>query len=51
VNWYEAFFDNDGDESWFAQMDDPNHVRLGLANLILPWLKTAKHNYHSFRLG
>lgn len=36
VDWYETFFDNGRDDSWFAQMDDPNHIRFGLANIILP---------------
>ena len=36
VNWYEALFDNGRDDSWFAQMDDPNHIQPGLANIELP---------------
>ena len=36
LDWNEAFFDNGRSDSWFAQMDDPNHIRFGLANLVLP---------------
>jgi hypothetical protein len=36
VDWYETLFDNGRDDSWFAQMDDPNHIRFGLANITLP---------------
>ena len=36
VDWYETFFDNGSNDSWFAQMDDPNHIRAGLANITLP---------------
>jgi uncharacterized protein DUF4241 len=42
VDWYEGLFDNGRDDSWFAQMDDPNHIRAGLANLMLPLAQTAK---------
>jgi len=36
VDWDETLFDNGSDDSWFARMDDPNHIRFGLANLMLP---------------
>ena len=36
ADWYEMFFDNGRNDSWFAQMDDPNHIRGGLANITLP---------------
>jgi hypothetical protein len=34
--WYEALFDNGRDDSWFSLMDDPEHIRAGLANIVLP---------------
>jgi uncharacterized protein DUF4241 len=43
VDWYETFFDNGSDVSWFAQMDDPNHIRSGLANLILPLAQNGEN--------
>lgn len=36
VDWYETLFDNGRPDSWFAQMDDPNHIQFGLANITLP---------------
>jgi hypothetical protein len=35
-NWYEELFDSDEDDSWFARMDDPAHIRNGCANIALP---------------
>jgi hypothetical protein len=35
-DWYEAIFDNGTPNSWFEQMDDPNHIRAGIANIALP---------------
>jgi hypothetical protein len=35
-SWYDELFDNDEDDSWFAQMDDPANVRDGCANIALP---------------
>lgn len=34
--WYEEIFDNNTDQSWFARMDDPTHIRAGIANITLP---------------
>ena len=35
-NWYESIFDNGTSNSWFARMDDPSHIREGIANIPLP---------------
>lgn len=43
VDWYETFFDNGRDDSWFAQMDDPNHIRFGLANITLPLAQSGEN--------
>lgn len=43
VDWNEALFDNGGDDSWFAQMDDPNHLRFGLANIMLPLAQNGEN--------
>jgi hypothetical protein len=43
VDWYETLFDNGSDDSWFAQMDDPNHIRFGLANLVLPLAQNGEN--------
>ena len=34
--WLEEVFDSGRPDSWFNQMDDPDHIRLGVANLVLP---------------
>jgi hypothetical protein len=43
VDWYETFFDNGYGDSWFAQMDDPNHIRFGLANITLPLAQNGEN--------
>ncbi|WP_265522894.1 DUF4241 domain-containing protein [Oerskovia flava] len=35
-DWYETVFDDGTDTSWFARMDDPEHLRTGAANILLP---------------
>jgi hypothetical protein len=35
-DWYTTLFDDGTPNSWFARMDDPNHIRYGLANIALP---------------
>ena len=37
--WYEGLFENDKDDSWFNQMDNPNLIREGIANIKLPLSK------------
>jgi hypothetical protein len=34
--WYEGLFESGTAHSWFDQMDDPNHIQAGLANIPLP---------------
>jgi hypothetical protein len=34
--WYEGLFENDRDDCWFVRMDDPVHIRAGIANIPLP---------------
>jgi hypothetical protein len=35
-DWLEGLFENDDPASWFARMDDPDHIRDGIANILLP---------------
>ena len=42
-NWYETIFDNGRDDSWFAQMDDHNHIQFGLANITLPLAQNGEN--------
>jgi Protein of unknown function (DUF4241) len=39
--WLEDIFDNGTPTSWFAQLDNPKHIREGLANTRQP---NAQHN-------
>ena len=39
-DWYNEVFDNASAKSWFNRMDDPSHIRDGIANIELP---LAKH--------
>jgi hypothetical protein len=34
--WHNDLFDNAEPDSWFNRMDDPQHIRAGLANIQLP---------------
>jgi hypothetical protein len=34
--WYEGLFENDRTDCWFKRMDDPAHIRKGIANITLP---------------
>jgi hypothetical protein len=36
TTWHDALFDNDSANSWFNLMDNPDHIRAGLANMPLP---------------
>ncbi len=42
-NWHEDLFDDETEHSWFARMDDPDHLRSGCANIVMP-LATAGEN-------
>ena len=34
--WLEELFENGSDDDWFHRMDDPQHIRGGIANIPLP---------------
>jgi len=34
--WYEDLFENSNPDCWFQRMDDPAHIRAGIANIVLP---------------
>lgn len=36
VNWYDEFFDNPKEDSWFSLMDSEDHIAEGIANIVLP---------------
>lgn len=42
-NWYDAVFDNESADCWFKRMDDPTHIRPGLANVPLPLAKAGEN--------
>jgi Protein of unknown function (DUF4241) len=49
-DWYENIFDDGTPNSWFARMDDPNHIRDGIANIPLP-LASQGENIIIFHSG
>lgn len=49
-SWYDDLFDNGTDTSWFNIIDDPGHIREGIANIPLP-LATDGANLIMFRTG
>jgi hypothetical protein len=36
ADWYEEYFDDGSDDSWFALMDSAEHLVPGCANIVLP---------------
>lgn len=42
-DWYDELYDTGDETGWFARMDDPEHLRDGAANIVLP-LATAGEN-------
>lgn len=42
-DWYDNIFDTGTDSSWFSLMDNPEHIRDGAANIVLP-LATGGEN-------
>jgi len=42
-DWHDSLFDNGRDDSWFAQMDDPHHIRDGIANITLPLAQNGEN--------
>jgi hypothetical protein len=41
--WYADLFENQRPECWFNRMDDPNHIREGIANIVLPLAKNGEN--------
>lgn len=35
-DWYEEYFDNGRDDSWFSLMDSADHLVAGCANIVMP---------------
>ena len=48
--WFEELFENERADSWFNRMDDPGHIRTGIANIQLP-LATSGENLILFHSG
>ena len=42
-DWHEGLFENDDPASWFALMDDPEHIREGIANIPLPLAQSGEN--------
>jgi hypothetical protein len=42
-NWLPELFENERSDSWFNRMDDPNHIREGIANIVLPLAKNGEN--------
>lgn len=40
---WENVFDDGSDASWSSRMDDPNHIRIGLANVPLPLAQSGEN--------
>lgn len=41
--WYESLFENEREDCWFRRMDDPAHIRVGIANIALPLAKNGEN--------
>lgn len=43
--WLEEVFDSDGDneDDWFHRMDNPNEIRHGIANIVLPHAQNGEN--------
>jgi len=41
--WYEGLFENSQPDCWFRRMDDPQHIREGIANISLPLAKDGEN--------
>jgi hypothetical protein len=41
--WHEALFENDRQDCWFSRMDDPNHIRVGIANIVFPLARNGEN--------
>jgi hypothetical protein len=41
--WYQDLFENSRPDCWFKRMDDPQHIREGIANITLPLGKSGEN--------
>jgi hypothetical protein len=41
--WYEGLFEHEKPDSWFKRMDDPDHIRVGVANIVLPLARNGEN--------
>jgi len=41
--WYEGLFENSKPDCWFQQMDNPELIRAGIANIALPLAKSGEN--------
>jgi hypothetical protein len=41
--WHDDVFDDGSPQSWFSRMDDPGHIREGLANIVLPAARNGEN--------
>jgi len=41
--WYEDLFENARSDCWFKRMDDPLHIREGIANIVLPLARNGEN--------
>jgi hypothetical protein len=42
-DWYDTLIDNGREDSWFSRMDDPDHLRGGCANIVLPGARDGEN--------
>jgi len=42
-DWSSDLFENERADCWFARMDDPNHIRAGIANISLPLARNGEN--------
>jgi hypothetical protein len=42
-SWYEGLFENSRSDCWFRRMDDPQHIREGIANITLPLAENGEN--------
>lgn len=42
-DWYEDLFDTGRPDAWFERMDDPAHIRPGIANIPIPLAKDGEN--------
>ena len=43
ATWYPELFENKNPDCWFNRMDDPNHIRAGIADITLPLAKKGEN--------